>query len=183
MKKILTIGLLFAFISSLYAVELNNQKASWVAFKTPAKVGVKGSFQKVDFTFKKDAKDIKELFTNAKAVVELSSSSTEAEERDKTIYDNFFSLIKGKNATITIKDVIEGENLGTMLANVNLNGVTKNIPMKYTIKDNKIMVEGTIDMMDFSLNKAYQAIAKACFDLHEKVTWTQVQLVFEANIK
>jgi hypothetical protein len=97
--------------------------------------------------------------------------------------------MSSKNITAKIVDIkadkrVRGKpKTGVMSVAVTMNGITKNVPMNYTFNKGDLSATGNIDILDFSANKALSSINKACFDLHEGKTWSDVAIGFATNIK
>ena len=168
MKKIA----LLAALSIFALAECQLQSLQWTAFKTPLKLGVKGTFDKIDFT-KGD-----ECLKGAKVSIDKSSVDTKNPGRDKTLRLFFFDRLEGD-----IKAKIVAVKEKTLDVAITLNGVTKTVPFFYTKKDGLIHAKGVIDLLDFGASKALASIAKACFDKHQGKTWNDVELRFTIDAK
>ena len=168
MKKIA----LLAALSIFALAECQLQSLQWTAFKTPLKLGVKGTFDKINFT-KGD-----ECLKGAKVSIDKSSVDTKNPGRDKTLRLFFFDRLEGD-----IKAKIVAVKEKTLDVAVTLNGVTKTIPFFYTKKDGLIHAKGVIDLFDFSGLEALRSINKACFDKHQGKTWNDVELHFTIDAK
>ena len=163
MKKVIMI----VAASLLAFAQCTLEDMSWTAFKTPLKLGVKGTFDKIAFIPGKNCLD------GAEAIINKHSVNTGNPDRDKTLDSAFFSLLEGD---IRAKIVHSGDK--TMDINITLNGVTKTVPFTYSKKDGTIQARGVIDIFDFSGSKALRSINKACYKLHQGKTWNDVELTF-----
>lgn len=160
-----------------------NEKASsinWTAFKTPKKVGVKGSFTKFKVTTKKSV-TTEELLSNASFEIDTDSVSTNDKARDAKIFGFFFkSMTKGTKITGKVAK-IEGDKVTVDLT---LNGTTK--PVVLTAKNDEAKstttLNGSIDVLEFGMKSNLDALTKACNALHEGVTWPNVDIELVANI-
>ena len=166
MKKIA----LLAALSIFALAECQLQSLQWTAFKTPLKLGVKGTFDKIDFA-KGDG-----CLEGAKVHINKSSVDTKNPGRDKTLRLFFFDRLKGP-----IEAKILKVHEKTLDVAITLNGKTKTIPFFYTKKDGLIHAKGVIDLFDFGASKTLSSIAKACFDKHQGKTWNDVELGFTIN--
>ena len=79
--------------------------------------------------------------------------------------------------------VIEGKNKGTILASVRMNGKTNKVPMQFEVVGKKIVAKGVLDLSEFNAESARASLQEAVSDLHEGLTWSQVEIAFEAPIK
>ena len=84
---------------------------------------------------------------------------------------------------VTLHDVVEGKDQGTILASVRMNGKTNKVPMEYKIENGVLKARGVLDLSEFKLSEARANLQKAVSDLHEGMTWSQVTIGFEAPIK
>jgi len=151
-----------------YAVE-------WTAFKTPAKVGVKGTFDEVKLSEVKDAATVEESLKGAQFVIVTSSVNTGDPARDETLKTNFFSKLVGN-----INGFFGEFKDGKVLVNLTLNGVTKEKELTYEVTDSGLKLNGSIDIIaDFTANDAFTTLHEACKALHEGKTWTEVDFVVE----
>ena len=168
MKKIA----LLAALSIFALAECQLQSLQWIAFKTPLKLGVKGTFDKIDFATGDGCLE------GAKVHIYKSSVDTKNPGRDKTLRLFFFDRLKG-----AIEAKILKVHEKTLDVAITLNGTTKTIPFFYTKKDGLIHAKGVIDLLDFDASKALSSIAKACFDKHQGKTWNDVELRFTIDAK
>ena len=92
--------------------------------------------------------------------------------------------IKAKIVEIHAKSKETGKpKTGTLIAEITMNGITKKVPLNYTFDQGTLTANGTIDLFDFSANKALQSITKACFAKHQGKTWNDVSIGFSTHIK
>lgn len=145
---------------------------SWTAFKTPKKVGVNGKFDKFDLKVT-DVSSIEKALSTASFTIDSKSVNTTNPGRDNTIVTNFFT--KGGQA-VTISGKVKSIKGAAAVLALTLNGVTKDVPMAVVTKDNKVTLNGKIDVLDFALNDHFNALHKACKGLHEGKTWTDVEI-------
>lgn len=139
---------------------LENATLTWTAFKTPDKIGVSGSFD--DITLDGNA-----FVINAKSV------NSGNPDRDPKLRDIFFAAMSDSLITGSYGEPADGKIPVTL----KMNGVEKTFSFDYMDNDTARIVSGTIDMIgDFSGNAAYEAIHKACYELHLGKTWTDVDL-------
>ena len=168
MKKLI----LLAAAAIFTLAECQLQSLQWTAFKTPLKLGVKGTFDKIDFT-KGD-----ECLEGAKVHIDKSSVDTKNPGRDKTLRLFFFDRLKGPIEARILK--VHEKILDVAIT---LNGVTKDVPFFYEKKGSTLTAKGVIDLFDFGASKALSSIAKACFDKHQGKTWNDVELRFTIDAK
>jgi len=163
---------------------------SWKAYKTPAKLGVGGIFDNVKYTaVAPKGNNFREILVGSSVVIDTSSVNSKNSGRDDKLVKFFFEQMSSKNITAKIVDIKSNKRergkpkTGVMSVAVTMNGVTKNVPMNYIFNKGDLSASGNIDILDFSASKALSAINKACYDLHEGKTWSDVSIGFQTNIK
>ncbi len=190
MTKILISLLLLLNISLLakdkpkectYYLDKSSIVIGWSAFKTPEKVGVKGSFNGASVSIYDKANSLEELLVGSMAVIDTRYLTTSNAKRDKTIFDNFFSYF---NPFPMIKTSIVNVDEKNLLLNliISMNGKSKSIPMEFKVVNGYFQAIGTLDLKDFALSTALDTLNKACFDLHKGVTWSEVEIALDAKI-
>lgn len=160
----------------------NQSKIGWTAFKTSERVAVNGEFKKFEIEVKKKSHSLSELFENTEAEILSRQVDTGNPDRDKTLFDHFFSKIlnKSKIKGHFTKVSLHG-NQGDLELKLSLNGVTRTVPMKLTVNESNISAVGEFDLMKFALGKAYNSLHKACEKLHTgkdglSKTWKTAQI-------
>ncbi len=162
----------------------------WTAYKTPSKKGVSGIFDTTTYTpANKEGKNFKEILVGSTLSIKTDSINSKNEGRDKKLVEQFFKLFSTDNINAKITDIQAKSKetgkpkTGTIMIDINMNGITKNIPMDYTYQKGTMHAKGYIDILDFQGSKALASINKACFDLHQGKTWSDVAITFEMQIK
>ncbi|MCF8714771.1 YceI family protein [Joostella atrarenae] len=146
----------------------------FTAFKTPEKVGVKGTFTEINLTnIQEDENAIKDILTGANFEINTSSISTKDAGRDIKLKEFFFDNLASQKITGTFKSFNGNEAIVT----IKMNDVEKDIPFELNATENDVLLSGSIDMIeDFSANEAFKAIHEACKVLHQDKTWTDVNI-------
>ncbi|EHQ40859.1 YceI family protein [Myroides odoratus] len=152
-----------------YAIE-------WTAFKTPAKVGVKGTFDEVKLSeVNQEAATLAEGLKGAQFSIVTSSASTGDPARDETLRLNFFSKLVGN-----INGFFGEFKDGKVLVNLTMNGITKEKEFTYEATEAGVKLNGSIDILtDFTAQDAFNALHEACNALHEGKTWSDVEIAVE----
>ena len=172
---------LIASASCQFTYSEKKTKISWVAFKTPKKVGVNASFNKIFIKTKKSkAKSINELINGARFTVDSTSVNSANPDRDAKLINNFFTTnrkplqISGK--VLSIKDnVLELE--------LQLNQTKKVLKMITNLEGKIFQGLATIDVLDFALGDNLRSINEACKELHENKTWPDVEIKIETEFE
>lgn len=162
---------------------------TWKAYKTPAKVGVSGHFKSTEYkTVVPAAKNFRDLFVGSKMVVDVGSVDSKNPGRDAKLLKYFFNVMAGPDIQAKVVDIkaqkVEkgAPKVGTITIAVTMNGVTKDVPMGYLYADGKLSATGNLDIFDFQGQQALASINKACFDLHQGKTWSDVSIGFSMDI-
>jgi len=178
MKKILLL-----LITSLYLYanechyEVKKLDIEWEAYKTPLKIGVKGTFDNLTVNAN-DKSSQKSFLQTATIKINTSDINSKNSIRDAKLVKFFFDVQNVKN--ITIKSVSLQHNI--LMLDITMNKMTKQIPMKVEF-DDEIEAKGHIDLADFKMLPALQSINQACFDLHKGKTWQDVEIEFEMELQ
>lgn len=171
-------NIVFAAEECTYKIDSENVQVSWTAFKTPKKIGVGGSFTKLGIANEYQGNTLAEALKTVKFSIDTNSVSTKNDDRDAKIVKFFFKAMKkGMNITGSIKDYSQK----TIMLNLKMNGVTKEVPLIVDLKDDQIKADGVIDLFDFSMKKSLTGINKACLELHEGKTWNDVSISLQAK--
>lgn len=179
-KALIALGVLFmsqSIFADCFQVSEKDLSVKWTAFKTPAKVGVSGSFTKFTFDGKTKSTSIKDIAYGLGLKIDHQSVDTANQARDAKIAKFFFSTMKGKEIMARVTK-IDDKNI---TLKINMNGVDRDVPMTYTILGNELRANGVIDILDFAANKQLSSINKACLALHEGKTWSDVNIELTAQ--
>jgi polyisoprenoid-binding protein YceI len=166
--------------SECVSIKASDVTIKWTAFKTPAKVGVQGTFTKFTLDGKASGKTVKEAVYDLSTAIESPIVSTGDKARDNTLSKNFFNKLANKGE---IKANVKSINDKNLVITVVMNKVTRDVPLTYTLENNQLKANGVIDILDFSGSEALKSINKACFALHEGKTWSDVGLELQATFK
>jgi hypothetical protein len=173
-----------------FSINANATEINWTAYKTTAKTAVKGVFTslKIDNPIKSMNKQ--DTFENLEFSIPISSFYSKNEIRDSKIKKLFFGFMKDTELISGNFTNINGDDKeGTMSLNLKMNGETVVVPMKYSISENIVNIDGTIkDLLDWKMDKAFNSIHKACEILHTgedgvSKTWQEVAISATAVLK
>ena len=148
----------------------------WTAFKTPNKVGVKGTFTDIKLNeVKAEAATLEEALKGANFVVVTSTVSTNDAGRDEKLKGEFFAKMVGN-----INGFFGEFKDGKVLVNLTMNGISKEKEFTYTVDGDALKLNGSIDIIaDFTAQSAFDSLHAACKDLHEGKTWSDVEISAE----
>ncbi len=180
LKLLFSLSLLFALVSA-NAYELNGDlNVKWTGFKTAKKVGVSGTFKDINLEIKK-SDNFSEFLKSANVKINTLSFDSGLDVRNKSIVSTLFSLKSSEEISGAITEV-NTENK-TLTLKLTMNQVTKNIPMSYDVNNGSIIAKGQIDVLDYNMSEPYAKFAKACFDLHEGKSYSEVHIAFTLPFK
>ncbi|MAZ47236.1 MAG: hypothetical protein CME65_01655 [Halobacteriovoraceae bacterium] len=160
-----------------YKMSAKDVNVSWVAFKTPLKIGVGGKFTKLGVK-DRTAASFSELIQGIKFNIDTASTETGNKDRDKKIIKYFF---ENMDKSADISGTTLGYEKKVLKVRFNMNKYTRDVPLRVTKTDSSFEAIGVIDVFDFGLNKSLAGINKACEKLHEGKTWSDVEVKLEAK--
>ena len=165
----------------------SNLDVSWTAYKTPLKIGVGGHFNTADFKAASAKADtLSALLSGSTVNIAVASVDSKNKGRDEKLLNAFFKQMAGPDITAKIVTLKRDENerkSGLLTAAVTMNGVTRDVPMKYSFSDGRLSADGVIDLIDFKAQNALTSINTACYDLHQGKTWSDVSIGFTMDVK
>jgi hypothetical protein len=161
----------------------------WTAYKTTKKVAVGGTFNSVKISEMKPGDTLTAAFTGLSAEIEGASIESGNPARNATVASAFFGLF-AEQAKISAKitGATSQKDTGIFMTNVTMNGVTKSVQLQHEgIKEGTLVAKAVIDMLDFSLQGAFDSIHKTCEALHTgddgvSKTWTEVEITITADV-
>jgi len=199
MKNVIISALVaLSIVSSLHAnaksgcelAQVGAVEVGWIGYKTNEKVGVGGNFDSVAYTpITKSGENFRSILVGSTVVIDTSSVNSKDKGRDEKLVKFFFGMMSDKNINAKIVDIKADEKVkdaprtGVVSVEIEMNGVKKTVPMKYSFGNDVFEAKGTIDILDFSANKALSSINEACFDLHKGKTWSEVGISFKTKIE
>ena len=180
MKNMFLKSLLIGSLLSVNALayEASEVIVKFVGYKSKAKTGVEGKFDKVKLEIQKND-EFKAFLTSSKVIIDSSSVNTKIKFRDKNISSTLFKSDNLKEIKAMIKKVNGDMKKGTLDVEIIMNKVSKTISMTYTNSNNILVAEGLIDVLDFAMNNSYAAFAAKCKPFHAGKSWSDVTISFE----
>lgn len=161
-----------------YRVSEMNTKVSWTAYKTSVKIPVTGVFDKIIIENPKDGSSIVDAMNGLTFKIPVNGINSLSKLRDGKIIKSFFgAMLNTINLTGSIE--LKNDNKGQVL--LKMNGVSKSIPVTYSITDKTITIEGVMDVNNWAAQAAMESLNDACEDLHtgpdgESITWSEVKI-------
>ena len=173
----------------IYSLLKDSTMVNWTAFKTNARVGVKGHFDEFKVWLPKNVYSPAEALVGTSFDIGTKSINTGNAERDPKLVKFFFAaladgeLIKGE-----IVSAEGNENEGNGLIKLMFNGVTNEIGYTYQIKGKKIYLKTGIDLDEWDGSDAVKSLNTECYDLHTGADgvsklWPDVEIEVIAMLK
>ena len=162
-----------------FLVEPTTITVNWTGFKTTSKIPVKGEFKTVEISNIKEAPTAVKALDGSKFKIPVSSIYSGDDDRDGKLKTLFFGVM---DATVSLTGTLNLNQDGTGAVDLSMNGVSKEIPITYTVEDQLVEFSGTLDILDdFKAQTALESISKACFELHKgpdliSKTWSEVTI-------
>lgn len=159
--------------SCKYLADKDDVKLSWVAFKTPLKVGVGGRFEELGIKTDLSGDSLASFLQGIEFKINSASTKTGNSSRDSKIVKYFFKkMVNG----LDISGKTYKYSKKVLFVDLRMNNVSNNIELKVTQDENQIIAQGVIDVYDFSLHDSLKGINMACKELHQGKTWNDVEV-------
>ncbi|WP_010521227.1 YceI family protein [Aquimarina agarivorans] len=160
-----------------YKVSAEGSIVEWTGYKFTEKKGVKGKFKKINVIDAPVAATPVEAFNGVDFSIPVSSIFSNNAIRDGKLMKLFFGYMDNTDL-LTGNFKTKGDQI---FLNLKMNDVTKEIPLKHTISDRHVKLEGSLNILDFGAEKAFNSIHKACEVLHTgpdqvSKTWEDVKV-------
>jgi len=160
-------------------------KFQWTAFKTTARVGVRGTFNNIKVT--SDASDDPMVVLKSMSFkMETSSVETNNEDRNAKVVKHFFETIN--TPVITGKVLSINEKTGECNFEVTMNGVAVEVAGDYSFVDNIFTFESIANVNSWNALSGITALNTVCNDLHTGADgisklWPEIQLSLKTKLK
>lgn len=162
--------------AATYAVDSKRSSVEWTAFKTNAKVPVKGTFKTIEILKSSDGKSASDALQGLEFEIPVSSIFSKDTIRDGKLNKFFFEVMEN---TLSLKGSfnIEGEDKGAI--SLTMNGLTKDIPFNYEMSQDTILISAAMDLNNWEAQAAVESLNQACLVLHTGAdgvskTWDEV---------
>lgn len=177
-KKILLsqIGaaLLLTSLNASECIDIKSVNIGWTSFKTMAKIGVSGTFDKLKLIKSKDTSTINSALVGT--TVELNMQNIDAIAAIKT--SNILKFFTPKLSTKGVRATILKVGEKSLALSLYLNGRKQIIPMKYTLDNGVMKASGVIDARDFGFEDALRNLNKNVAG-HRNKGWVDIDINFE----
>lgn len=174
-----------------YSVDQDATQLEWKAFKFTEKTGVGGKFTKVSIKSAKSEASVPDALKGLKFSIDALDLDSGNPERDPKIKGAFFGNLK-KNGKIegsisSVKLETDGKS-GTGVVKLIWNGVSKEVPLQFTLTGEVLEAKGSLDVNNWNAGKALTALNTVCSDLHKSkdgksVLWPDVEITIKSTLK
>ncbi|MBI1305832.1 MAG: hypothetical protein GC181_04365 [Bacteroidetes bacterium] len=175
--------------ASGYSVQEAYTNVEWTAYKTTARVPVKGSFKEFHISAPENAESITSVLTGLTFEIITSSSFSNEASRDAKIAQFFYgTLASSDKITGKIESVNGTDTGGVAMVAITLNDSTNIIEAPYSIKDNQVMLNAHIELEKWNAVKGIDALNKVCEMLHtgadgKSKLWSDVDVTVTSTLK
>jgi hypothetical protein len=164
--------------AKMYSVLADSTIISWTAYKTTAKVPVKGQFSELIIENAKKDSTMLGALNGLKFKIPVNSLFTNDTLRDGKLKKFFFGSMQNTNF---IKGVLHMNNENTSMVELTMNGITRELPIAYIITDQKVTIVGNMELDNWQAKAALEALNLVCKDLHTgddgiSKTWSDVKI-------
>ncbi|MBE0423512.1 MAG: YceI family protein [Lutibacter sp.] len=171
--------------TKMYSVMADSTIINWTAYKTTAKVPVKGQFSALTIENVKNDSTILGALNGLKFKIPVTSLFTNDTIRDGKLKKFFFGAMEN---TSVIKGTVLLNNENTSTVELTMNGITRELPIAYIITDNRATIVGNMDLDNWQGKAALEALNVVCKDLHTgddgiSKTWSDVKIEVIAVFK
>ncbi len=172
-----------------YAYQRAFTTLEWTAYKTTAKVGVKGSFDEFNITPGQEEGSALEIMNQMSFSIPVSTTNSGNEERDPKIIESFFGVMMNtKTITGQFVSVNGNDSVGTIRIRIKMNDVENEIDGNYTINGNEVSVKATMNLADWKAESSVTALNEVCSDLHKgddgsSILWPDVDIAIVSKLK
>jgi hypothetical protein len=168
-----------------YSILTDSTSINWTAYKTTAKVPVKGQFSELIVeNLKKDTTAVGAL-NGLRFKIPVNSLFTNDTLRDGKLKKFFFGSMKN---SAFIKGTLNMNNENTSTVELTMNGITRELPIAYIVTNNKVTIVGNMELDNWQAKVALEALNVVCKDLHTgddgiSKTWSDVKIEVIAILK
>jgi polyisoprenoid-binding protein YceI len=169
-----------------YSYQPETTVINWTAFKTTAKKGVSGKFDKFDVLVPNDNNEFMIQSLNAATVsIPVNSVNSDNPERDKKIDSLFFGAM---NQTEIISVLVKSITEENAVVEITMNGQSVDYDCQITVENETVKLNATINLDDFEAQPAVESLNTACKELHTgddgvSKLWSEVEINVETTLK
>ena len=160
-----------------YQISSKGSEVYWTGYKFTNKTAVKGKFKSINVLNAPVSDSQLGAFNGVEFSIPVSSIFSDNAIRDGKLSTLFFGIMD-QTEFLTGTFVTKGESIAL---NLKMNGTIKEIPLTHNVSDRHVRLQGTVNILDFGAQAAYNSIHKACELLHTGTdgvskTWEDVAI-------
>jgi len=168
-----------------FTVDPNKSEMNWTAYKTTAKVPVKGKFTQLTILNHKVGKTYAEALNGTEFSIPVSSIFSNNADRDHKLKTMFFGVMKN---TSILSGVIHISDANTGYVDFSMNAVIEKLDFSYTTTDKSIEIKAIMNTDNWQAQAAIESINTTCFELHKGAdgiskTWSDVAIDLKVYFK
>jgi len=162
--------------SAIYTIDSKNSTVQWTAFKTSAKVPVKGIFKEVKIKKSNEASSPSAALEGLEFEIPVSSIFSKDTIRDAKLNKFFFAVMEN---SLILKGSFKIENQKKGKLSLTMNGLTKDLPFDFEMSQDTILINASMDLNTWQAQAALESLNQACLELHRGAdgvskTWDEV---------
>lgn len=156
----------------------------WTAYKTTERLGVSGTFDIVKVGGVVKAETAEEALGNATFEIPVSSVNSANPDRDKKIFEHFFS-------TMANTEMLQGKVLETgadaWKVVLKMNDLKDTLTFEFSQEGDVVNLIGALDVAKWNALASVDSLNQVCFDLHKGADgvsklWPDVKLEISAQL-
>ncbi len=168
-----------------YSIDPKTTVVKWTAYKTTDKVPVSGTFKAINIINAKKENSPQEALNTIQFKIPVNSIDSKNADRDAKLVNAFFGTMKD---TQFLSGTIKTTEKGKGSVYLTMNGIGKDFPINYVISGQLIEINTSIDLNNWQVKAAIDALNKVCFDKHKGAdgiskTWNEVTLNIKTYLK
>lgn len=147
-----------------YKLDPASLKVKWRAYKYTEKIGLEGTFEKIQTQYNLKSSTFEEFAESVKFSIDTNSITTKNDLRDNKLKSIFFSnLIEGKEIFGEFRNLKIKDDLANIDLLLKFNQKEINVPFKLIFANNKIIeLKGKINILQWNVSKAFDLLIKEC---------------------
>lgn len=176
--------LLLSSVQVWAEVQLKEPRLKFTGYKFTSKEGVSGTFKDIRWQYPRQAKTIEEALSQASMEIDSYSIDAGNEARNTNITEALFKNWGAQKVKAKVLAVDSDKAL--LRTQLQVGELTKEIPLRYRIEDNELVLNGSMDLLALGFKQAFAKLAETCKGLHTGAdgvakTWSEVDLELRAK--
>ena len=161
----------------------------WEAYKTNEKIAVPGTFDSIAVEVAAQDSTIPALLKSAQMKIVPQSVNSKNPDRDRKIARFYFGVLQdSQQIRARVVEVKGDDSTGVATISLYFNGMEAPMTMDYKVSQNKLHLEGVVDVVQWKADTAVKRLNEACYDLHkgedgESRLWSEVKIIIEVPVE